>query len=725
MSQSIPAPSFETDPVVLSADLPAHRLAEAGGKARGLLTLLHNAIAIPQTAYLPVGAYRAFVQANGLEQTLVRLTQGLDLETRRWEEIWDASLRIRNAFERTVFPSELEQRLVRTIEPIFGDKPLAIRSCAPAEDGAHSHAGLHESYINIRGEAEILAAIRRVWASLWSDRALMYRRELGLDPAHAGMGVLLQEIVPSDTSGIIFTQGPLDETRTIVEAAPGLPGGVVDNAVDTERFVVDRRTGRVEEHTASQATQKLVLGEQGTVLVPLAAPAQEVLGAEELQQVLEMGRRAEELLGTGQDMEWAFADSRLLALQSRPVTSHAAPKTGPLWQDTDKRPWYLSLTRSFANLQALRERIENQVLPEMTAESETMLQRDLSALSCEALDREVRHRRARFEHWQTVYWQDLIPFAHGIRLFGVLYNDTVHPEDPFEFTQILAGEDLLALERNALLDHLAEMVAADDGLRRDLENHILPSTGPFAQQLETFISRFGDLACSTTWCQEGSWGVLRIVLDLATAPHRHAKERHRQSAVLEEQFFQAIAEERREWAADVLDLARASYRLRDDDNLYLGKIQARYYEALDEARKRRDLGQCAWPQDIDELLQESVAHRAGPPPGGDSPPETLAGTPASAGIARGPARIIHAPEDLYAVQSGEVLVCDALDPNMTFIVPLVAAIIERRGGMLVHSAIIAREYGIPCITGVAAATSRIPDGAVVAVDGFKGTVTFL
>ncbi|MFO7718792.1 MAG: PEP-utilizing enzyme, partial [Desulfohalobium sp.] len=66
-----------------------------------------------------------------------------------------------------------------------------------------------------------------------------------------------------------------------------------------------------------------------------------------------------------------------------------------------------------------------------------------------------------------------------------------------------------------------------------------------------------------------------------------------------------------------------------------------------------------------------------------------------------------------------------LDPNMTFIVPLVAAIIERRGGMLVHSAIIAREYGIPCITGVAAATSRIPDGAVVAVDGFKGTVTFL
>ena len=725
MSQSIPGASFETDPVVLSAELPPHRLAEAGGKARGLLTLLHNSIAIPRTAYLPVGAYRAFVQASGLEQMLFRLTHGLDLETRRWEEIWDASLRIRNAFERTAFPPELKQRLGRTIEHIFADKPLAIRSCAPAEDGAHSHAGLHESYINIRGETEVLVALRRVWASLWSDRALMYRRELGLDPAHAGMGVLLQEIVPSDKSGIIFTQGPLDETQTIVEAAPGLPGGIVDNAVDTERFVVDRRTGRVEEHTTSQATHKLVLGEQGTVLVPLSAPVKDILSSEELQQVLEMGRRAEGLFGTAQDMEWAFAEKRLFALQSRPITSHVEPKTDALWQATDKRPWYLSLTRSFANLQALRERIEHNILPEMTAESETLLQRDLPALSCDELDREVRHRRARLDHWQTVYWQDLIPFAHGIRLFGVLYNDTVHPEDPFEFTQLLAGEDLLALERNALLDHLAEMVAEDDDLRHDLEDHILPSTGPFAQQLETFISRFGDLACSTTWCQEGPWGVLRIVLDLATSPHRHATKRHQQSANLEEQFFQAISMERRKWAAEVLDLARASYRFRDDDNLYLGKIQARYYEALDEARKRRDFEHCAWPQDIEDLLQEPSAHRAGPATVARSTTETLSGTPASAGIARGPVRVIHSPEDLYSVQSGEVLVCDALDPNMTFIVPLVAAIIERRGGMLVHSAIIAREYGIPCITGVVAATSRIPDGTAVAVDGFKGTVTFL
>jgi pyruvate,water dikinase len=81
------------------------------------------------------------------------------------------------------------------------------------------------------------------------------------------------------------------------------------------------------------------------------------------------------------------------------------------------------------------------------------------------------------------------------------------------------------------------------------------------------------------------------------------------------------------------------------------------------------------------------------------------------------------PDGLFSFRSGERLVCDALDPNMTFVVPLAAGIVERRGGMLVHGAIIAREYGIPCVTGVEDATARIRDGQTVLVDGFKGEVT--
>jgi pyruvate,water dikinase len=85
--------------------------------------------------------------------------------------------------------------------------------------------------------------------------------------------------------------------------------------------------------------------------------------------------------------------------------------------------------------------------------------------------------------------------------------------------------------------------------------------------------------------------------------------------------------------------------------------------------------------------------------------------------------VIIDPADLFAFKAGEILVCDALDPNMTFVVPLAAGIVERRGGMLIHGAIIAREYGLPCVTGVPNATALIPTGEEVTVDGYLGIVT--
>jgi pyruvate,water dikinase len=101
----------------------------------------------------------------------------------------------------------------------------------------------------------------------------------------------------------------------------------------------------------------------------------------------------------------------------------------------------------------------------------------------------------------------------------------------------------------------------------------------------------------------------------------------------------------------------------------------------------------------------------------------LVGQPAGPGVARGPARVIHTPADLASFQAGEILVCDAVDPNMTFFAPLSAGVVERRGGMLIHGAIIAREYGLPCVTGVPDATALIRTGDELTVDGFLGIVT--
>jgi pyruvate,water dikinase len=100
----------------------------------------------------------------------------------------------------------------------------------------------------------------------------------------------------------------------------------------------------------------------------------------------------------------------------------------------------------------------------------------------------------------------------------------------------------------------------------------------------------------------------------------------------------------------------------------------------------------------------------------------LVGQPAGPGLGIGPAKVINQPGDLASFKAGEILVCDTVDPNMTFIVPLAGGIVERRGGMLIHGAIIAREYGLPCVTGVPDATQLIRSGDMLTVDGYLGLV---
>jgi pyruvate,water dikinase len=186
--------------------------------------------------------------------------------------------------------------------------------------------------------------------------------------------------------------------------------------------------------------------------------------------------------------------------------------------------------------------------------------------------------------------------------------------------------------------------------------------------------------------------------------------------------------------AEYLDLARASYRLRDDDNLHLGKITGQFLKAVEEYRRRKGQRNASsplfdtFPSEVRKVLAELEEK---PPPGesgkvwkGFTRPQArqMVGQPASPGLAQGPARVVLESSELFSFQAGDILVVDSLDPSMTFVAPLAAGIVERRGGMLIHGSIIAREYGIPCVTGIPQATSLIHTGDSVTVDGYLGIV---
>ena len=212
--------------------------------------------------------------------------------------------------------------------------------------------------MNIRGSREIIDHVRLVWASLWSDAALLYRKELGLDVAKSSMAVLVQYLVEGERSGVAFSQNFNDPTTSLVESVWGLNQGLVDGTVQPDRWILDRRSGSVLEHTPAEREKAVRPSPGGTSLsaLPPGLRDKPPLSSVELNKVFSLAMKAERWFGMPQDVEWTFRGEKIFTLQSRPVTT---------WIKKDERSWNLSLRRSFENLRILRKRIEEYMIPSL------------------------------------------------------------------------------------------------------------------------------------------------------------------------------------------------------------------------------------------------------------------------------------------------------------------------------------------------------------------------
>jgi pyruvate,water dikinase len=713
-------------------DISPQERPQVGGKGYALACLARQGFRIPETYCLTIAAYNDYIDLTGLRERILMELNRKDFKEMRWEEIWDASLRIRNLFLTTPLPGDLHVELQDFFSRHLADRAVVVRSSAPDEDSAHaSFAGLHESFVNVIGADAILHHLRLVWASLWSDAALLYRQELGLDIDKSAMGVVIQELIIGDFSGVAFSRNPNDETQAVIEAVYGLNQGLVDGVIEPDRWLLDRTSRRLA-HVPPSARPSCYRPVGDTITLhdlPADLVSAPPLSATQVWEVYELALQAEAAFGAPQDVEWTCRNDMWYLLQSRPITTVAA-------NDQDQRPWYLSLRRSFENLKVLRRRLENELLPAMTAAAEQLQQQNQSALDDAALAGAIQHRQEIQAHWVAVYWRDFIPFAHGMRLFGQLYNDAVRPADPYEFMSLLGGAPLASLDRNHRLAEMAASVRQDPDLAAKIRRHDFTDLNlEFQQLLNTFLKTYGDLSCPVTGgqCRQGPEAVLQLVQEMAKHPPRPVPAAPADAEVLVQAFLNRFSGTKRTEAADILDLARASYRLRDDDNIYLGRIEAAKINAIQEARQRLAHRGLKLPADLPEqeiikvlLDPQYQPHALEPTAASPSLPQIkarqLIGQPAGPGIAQGPARVITSFRELAHFKHGEVLVCDAVDPNMTFVVPLAAAVVERRGGMLIHGAIIAREYGLPCVTGVPEATALIHTGDSLTVDGYLGII---
>jgi pyruvate,water dikinase len=256
-----------------------------------------------------------------------------------------ATDQVRERIETAELPDEMRATIAAAYRALAGNDPLApvaVRSSATSEDSADaSFAGLQDTYLWIRGEDAVLRSVRACWASLYSTQSVSYRLRLNLPEQHVAMGVVIQRMVESWCSGVMFTRSPTTGDRSVIaiEGSWGLGSCIVSGEVTPDRFVVSKVTGEISTRTLSQKLFQHVpqpeLGGVRTEPVPPERQMAPCLADIEITALAEIGKRVEQHYGVPQDIEWAIGRERvsgdgLYLLQSRPETVWASREAKPV-----------------------------------------------------------------------------------------------------------------------------------------------------------------------------------------------------------------------------------------------------------------------------------------------------------------------------------------------------------------------------------------------------------
>ena len=283
-------------------DVSGEQVGEVGGKAANLGELARlDGIRVPAGFCVTTGVFRTVVmQAPAFIDLLDRLS-GTTIDD--GEGVRQVSAQLRDLIEDLQVPDELASDVGDALAGFAPRATFAVRSSATAEDlpGA-SFAGQHDSELGVSGLSGILDAVRRCWASLFSDRAVAYRLRSGFDHRKVEMAVVVQQMVRPDVAGVMFTADPVTSNRTVttVEAVRGLGEALVSGLVDPDIF--------------------RVRGED-VVETRMAAAGSPVLTDAQVRELVGLGRRIEAAFGDPQDIEWCLVDARFEFVQSRPITT--------------------------------------------------------------------------------------------------------------------------------------------------------------------------------------------------------------------------------------------------------------------------------------------------------------------------------------------------------------------------------------------------------------------
>jgi rifampicin phosphotransferase len=307
--------------VVDLADVDSTMIQAVGGKALNLALMSSARLAVPDGFCVTTDAYRLVVQQR-LDDLMDKLAGATDPAG-----VAAAAEEARRRVVALAMPAELRTSIGDHYNALGDDAAVAVRSSATAEDLAYaSFAGQQDTYLNVVGSAAVLDAVRRCWASLWTDRAVSYRNANGIDHRGVALAVVVQRMIDAAVAGVMFTANPVTGNRneTVIDASPGLGEAVVSGAVNPDHFIVnaiDRRI--VTRGLGDKRVMITSLPEGGTERRELADASSEAsLDNEQLLRLVDLGQQVQRHYGAPQDTEWALDSAgRIWLTQARPITT--------------------------------------------------------------------------------------------------------------------------------------------------------------------------------------------------------------------------------------------------------------------------------------------------------------------------------------------------------------------------------------------------------------------
>ena len=300
------------------------QLSLVGGKGLHLGALSNmQEIQVPEGFCVTTVAYEKAIEQNeGLQALLQQLTK---LKREERVRIGEISKKIREVIMAVQIPSDVVEAIAHYLSRFGNEHAYAVRSSATAEDLPYaSFAGQQDTYLNIIGENAILQHVRKCWASLFTDRAVMYRMQNGFEHNQVSICVVVQKMVFPQASGILFTADPITSNRKVlsIDASFGLGEALVSGLVSADNYKV-KEDEVVDKVIATKKVAIYALKEGGTETRQNDPVQQKIqtLSDQQILQLAQIGRQIEAYFGCPQDIEWCLVDHTFYIVQSRPITT--------------------------------------------------------------------------------------------------------------------------------------------------------------------------------------------------------------------------------------------------------------------------------------------------------------------------------------------------------------------------------------------------------------------